>query len=445
MKSLNQGKFFTEKKYSFQNSDPLLNKYGLSIQQEPIIEGFKEGMTDFKIFDNQAIDYHGGSNKGTYQSGEIKFMNGTLDECKQFIKGKGSYLGLEYDKKKKKAYFLKQHDGELPRNNGRIPTLKAQNGIITYLKLNNGMPEAREESVVADDAISKLNMEDKQAWSNLENQFNTKLGEYGTEMTKLINDTYDSNSAMSSNLRDSVRKVNNGGVSTVYYITGHGVKRKFDTQSWKNKHSSCPDNPAEVTMDQLNELPGGQNMKIGEECRTGNYNVSDGAGTYYVDKNGLAHQYTDFATGRHSTCPGSVENQSAQYVQKLPKGKNWTKDDSCLLTSAATSTQTNKVKTKNDELKDLAKQMRDHVEQQDETILDTLDSEKAKKRKDLIKTLNKLKKERAKINKLRQEVDVADYNLKDKRTQADGIQIKYLAWTLAGATLLSMVVKMLNK
>merc|ERR1711871_999883 len=101
-------------------------------------------------------------------------------------------------------------------------------------------------------------------------------------------------------------------------------------------------------MDQLNELPGGQNMKIGEECRTGNYNVSDGAGTYYVDKNGLAHQYTDFATGRHSTCPGSVENQSAQYVQKLPKGKNWTKDDSCLLTSAATSTQTNKVKTKND-------------------------------------------------------------------------------------------------
>ena len=50
-----------------------------------------------------------------------------------------------------------------------------------------------------------------------------------------------------------------------------------------------------------------------------------------------------------------------------------------------------------------------------------------------------------KIRKLRQQVDVARYNLKDKKTQAEGIQFKYIAWTLAGATLLSMVVKMLNK
>ena len=53
-----------------------------------MIEGFVEGMKadDYKIFDGQAIDYHGGANKGTYQKGEKKFMTGTLEECKKYIK-----------------------------------------------------------------------------------------------------------------------------------------------------------------------------------------------------------------------------------------------------------------------------------------------------------------------------------------------------------------------
>ena len=89
--------------------------------------------------------------------------------------------------------------------------------------------------------------------------------------------------------------------------------------------------------------------------------------------------------------------------------------------------------------------MKTHVEEQDETVLDKLDERKSAKRKKLIKTLNSLKKERAKIQKLRQQVDVARYNLKDKKTQAEGIQIKYIAWTLAGVTLIGMVTKMLNK
>jgi hypothetical protein len=452
MKSLNQGKFFTDKKSSFQNSDPLLNKYGLSVAQEEsttyknIREGFKEGMTDFKIFDNQAIDYHGGANKGTYQKGELRFMSGTLDKCKEYIKGKGSYLGLEYMKLQKKCYFLKQHNGDLPKNGGKIPTLKHKNGVITYLKLNNGMPESEEAKVQGDDEISQLNTDEKQEWSNLENQFNTKLNQYSSSLKKHLDASVTAKTAMSSNLRDSVREVQGAdGIKTVYYITGHGVKRKFDSNVWRAKHASCPDDPQEVTQDQLNELPTGADMKQGEECRTGGYNVSDGAGTYYVDKNGLAHQYSNFLTGRHSSCPGSVETKTAQYVTKLPKGKPWTKEDDCLLSDSIGTTDAKEAETANQELISLVGQMKTHVEEQDETVLDKLDSRKAAKRKKLITTLTALKKERAKIRKLRQQVDVARYNLKDKKTQAEGIQIKYIAWTLAGATLISMVVKMLNK
>ena len=49
------------------------------------------------------------------------------------------------------------------------------------------------------------------------------------------------------------------------------------------------------------------------------------------------------------------------------------------------------------------------------------------------------------LQRLRQEVDAADYNVRDKKVRAEGIQMRYIAWTLAGVTLASMAIKMLNK
>jgi len=77
--------------------------------------------------------------------------------------------------------------------------------------------------------------------------------------------------------------------------------------------------------------------------------------------------------------------------------------------------------------------------------LDDLDTKKVAQRKALITTLGKLKKKRSQIATLRQEVDAADYNVRDKKVRAEGIQMRYIAWTLAGVTLASMAIKMLNK
>ena len=82
---------------------------------------------------------------------------------------------------------------------------------------------------------------------------------------------------------------------------------------------------------------------------------------------------------------------------------------------------------------------------QKKAAIDDLDERKAEKRKQLIVTLYHLKRERAKITKLQQQVDAANYNLKDKKVRAEGIQIRYIAWALAGFTLAAMTVKLLNK
>jgi hypothetical protein len=451
MESLNQGIFFSTKKIGFQSSDPILLQYKCSAGQPraggQLIEGFVEGMKadDYKIFDGQAIDYHGGSNKGTYTKDEKKFMTGTLEECKKYIKDRGAYLGLEYVKSSKKAYFLRQHDGDLPRNKGRIPTLKARRGVVTYLKLNNGMPEARPESVnMKDDAISKMDAEKQRKFSELENKFNGKINEYKKHMTTVLEKTVSEKSAASSNLRNSVRRHNNN----VYYITGHGVKRKFGPGMWDKKGAGCSDPLGDVTDDQINQLPSGQNMQQGEDCRSGGINVSgkqDGGATYWVDKTGQAHEYSDFLTGRHNSCPSNVKKIDDAQIAKLPKGKNWTKEDPCIVTSSLGTDAGKNARATNDELLDLVGQMKDVVDQQDGSALDDLDAKKAAQRKALIAKLGNLKKKRLQIASLRQEVDAADYNVRDKKVRAEGIQMRYFAWTLAGVTLASMAIKMLNK
>jgi|TARA_B110000438_G_scaffold303577_1_gene365745 hypothetical protein len=461
MESLSQGIFFSTKKISFQSKDPIYLQYksspGLPKAGGQLIEGFVEGMgnDDWKIFSNQAISYSGGSNKGTYQNNEKKFMTGTLEECKTYIKDKGSYLGLEYVKDTKKAYFLKQQDGDLPRNNGRIPTLIHKNGVETWLKLNNGMPEAKEEKLMGDDAISQLDLEKKQKFSELENQFNGKLNTYKTHMTTILEKTVSEKSAASSNLKNSVRKLpaQNGNPEIIYYISGHGVKRKFGPGMWEKKGAGCTEPSGEVTSDQLNQLPSGQNMQQGEDCRTGGINVTgknDGGGVYWVDKNGQAHLYSDFAgtpgnPGRHASCPSTVKKIDDAQIGKIPKGKNWTKDDPCIVTSSLGTDAGKNARATNDELMDIVKQMKDVVDSQDTNVLDDLDTKKAAQRKALITKLTALKKKRAEIAVLRQSVDAADYNVRDKKIRAEGIQIKYLAWTLAGVTLASMAIKMMNK
>ena len=83
-----------------------------------------------------------------------------------------------------------------------------------------------------------------------------KLNEYKSHMTKVLEKTVSEKSAASSNLRNSVRKLpaQNGNPEIIYYITGHGVKRKFGPGMWDKKGAGCTEPSGEVSLDQLNQL-----------------------------------------------------------------------------------------------------------------------------------------------------------------------------------------------
>ena len=467
MKSLNQGRYFSVKKDSFQNSHPEYMKYNTKNNRIPIniIEGFQEGATgsnddNLIVKSNHRIDYNRGNNKGTFDEGEVRFKTGSLEEIKEYIKGKGDYLGFEYVKKSRKAFFMKKDNGDLPKNSGKIPTLKHKNGVETYLVVGNGMPEAKEVSITDDGGIyskiSQLSNRESGKFDQHQGEFEDALGKYKTHMTTVLDSAVSAQSALASDLKNRIVRVQ--GSNALYYINGHGVKRQFVGTLASNKQargSGCGDEPyQEVSAAQVDNLPDGQAMAQGEDCRTGGINVKGKTGqqTYWLDKYGKAHQYQDFETGRHGTCPSHYTTVEDSQISAYSKSNSpWLKTSACIVsdTSGDSGAGAN-AKAQNDIMVNKLGLMKEEVDKmiesnQKKAVIDDLDERKAEKRKQLIVTLNHLKRERAKITKLQQQVDAANYNLKDKKVRAEGIQIRYIAWALAGFTLAAMTVKLLNK
>tara|TARA_B100000900_G_scaffold134584_1_gene113898 strand:- start:564 stop:1064 length:501 start_codon:yes stop_codon:yes gene_type:complete len=166
----------------------------------------------------------------------------------------------------------------------------------------------------------------------------------------------------------------------------------------------------------------------------------------------MAHQYQDFATGRHGTCRSDYTEVEDSQISAYKKSSSpWLKTSACVVTDTSNDGGAGaNAKAQNDIMIDKLGLMKEEVDKMIESndkkaVIDDLDTKKAEKRTQLIATLNNLKRERAKITKLQQEVDAANYNLKDKRVRAEGIQMRYIAWALAGFTLATMTVKLLNK
>ena len=469
MESLKQGIFFSVKKTGVQRTHPEVLKYNMTANKvQNIIEGFQEGQTDkieWVVKSDHRINYYKGSNKGEFANGEPKFKDGSLAVIKQYIQdhaSSGDYLGFEYVKKRNRAYFMKKDTGDLPKNSGKIPGLKHAKGVETYLVLNNGMAESTEQSILGDDEIAKLNAQEKIKLSNLESQYNGELKKYKDNMTALLEKAAATSNAERSDLKNKLVKTEAG---ELWYITGHGVKRKAygnDPKNHQSRGDGCKnENPQTVTISQIDNLPTGRPMVENEKCQTLGFNAREKGNpgnTYWIDKFGASHKYSNFDgslgnPGRHTSCSSDIRQVDTAeiniYLRNDRKGKDFGVGDPCLVSSALQGDEGQAAHANNKNLMRYLTDMKIEVDKMtgsdSAAHIDHLDTEKGKERTELVKTLIKLKAERAKIKKLRQEVDAADYNLKDKRVRADGIQVKYIAWTLAGVTLISMAIKMLNK
>ena len=271
MQSLNQGIEFKDKK----------TQYGVLVKPKKISEIFKEGFQEgfqgfregldqgLKQFNDQIIDFHGGSNRGD----KDRTVEMTLEKAKNMVNNSITFYGFEYQEKTKKAIFRTYKNGLLPKNNGKIPSLKFQRGWKTYLKINNGMIESKIQNAAdGANAIDRAQAKERKEMQLLENEYNLLLGQYKSTYKRYLDEVTQKTAASSTTMANQIRQDPDG---RHHYISATGVAREFDPNSWANRDkAACPTSAGTISKAQLNKLAKGTNMGQGEACRTGGYVIS---------------------------------------------------------------------------------------------------------------------------------------------------------------------------
>lgn len=427
MESLNQGIYFKDKKRSYKSLvKPQVNK---SIEGFSVREGLETRMMQFN---DQVLDFHGGSLNGD----KDKQQSMTLANATKKVTNDEDYYGFEYNKDQTKVIFRSYKNGVLPKNNGKVPGLKYQKGWTTYLRLNNGMPEAKVREIGDGNAIDKAQAMERREMQKLENEYMLLLGQYKSTYKSYLDEVVAATSASSTDMANQIRIAPNG---RRVYIGGTGVAREFDPNSWSNKDSTCPQAAGNITQEQLNQLTKGTNMGQGEACRTGGYVAKTPAGTMaWISPSGTSHVFSDYIN-RHGTCPSTYTNVTNKQFDAIPKGSNYGAQDSCEIIQLDTGAG-RKVIAMNERLKELSTQMRDLATGSDHNAHDIAKIRK-KKFKNMKKVLDEIQTRRQEINLLRQNIETSRASAEAQRQEVATMQYKYVAWALAGMTLGMMAIR----
>ena len=428
MESLNQGIFFKSKKRSYKSLvKPNTNKS---------VEGFsvREGMeTRMMQFNDQVLDFHGGSAKGDKDKQE----GITLANATKKVTSSEDYYGFEYNKANRKAIYRSLKNGLLPKNNGKIPTLKYQKGWTTYLKLNNGMPEAKVKEIGDGNAIDKAQARERREMQKLENRYMLMLGQYKSTYKKYLDEVVAATKASSTSMSNQVRIAPNG---RKVYIGGTGVAREFDPNSWNQRDKgTCPEPAGNISQNQLNQLTKGTNMGQGEACRTGGYVAKTDNGTMaWISPSGTSHIFSDYIN-RHGSCPSNSTKVTNRQFDAIPKGSAYGPQDACEIIKLDSGAG-RKVIAMNEQLRETSNEMKDLAVGSDHNA-NKIAKEKYKRWKGMKKTLDKLKIKRQEINLLRQSIATSQASAEAQEQEVATMQYKYVAWTLAGFTLGMMAIR----
>ena len=244
----------------------------------------------------------------------------------------------------------------------------------------------------------------KQEVNSLESDFNNKLNEYESTYRLYIEELSRKDSALNSDYKNKIIQVGNGENAVKYFVTKHGIYRKFSNDSWTAKDENCPSDIITVNQNVLDKLEPGEDMKNGELCISGGINIEKGDGVNknqvaWLDIKGKKHIYNNFdgVGGKHNTCSGQTYvipgNKYDLFNTSLNK---WENTDRCEVVSFI-SDNSNKLIRLNNELFNIIETIKSKSDQINVDNGETTDYLSKGK---LIQIRTQLLNERKKLNKL---------------------------------------------
>ena len=303
--------------------------------------------------------------------------------------------------------------------------------VLEGFRENMGPGEQKLQGI-SDEELKKLN--------DLEDKFNDKLNQYKSAFKVYLTELTQQQNVASTNYKN---KVVTGPSDHKYWVNNMGYARKFSTDAWAKRDSSCPSASGSVTQQDLANFPAGPAMNPYEKCGSVGINIqsSSGGGTAWLSANGEKHPYQDFRN-KNKDCPSESTTLTPQQYNAIPTGKVWTTNDSCnLLGSTDKWSDVTKI---NNELISISNEMNNQVK-----ILashDTrVDSESRARKQQLIKKAKDLDAERVKIEAAITSIVTSEGDLEDKRLEVDSSNLHYMVWLLAFVTLGGIAVQQVLK
>lgn len=128
--------------------------------------------------------------------------------------------------------------------------------------------------------------------TKIEDEFNDTLQHYTTLYNELMKDLIQKNKAQQE-VQQYFGKVVKTEKGDYYYVNNYGYKQGYSTESWTANSKTCPSKPISITNDDIEKLPNGYMMDVGQACNVSGKNIKnkDSGEIAWVDIRGVKHPY----------------------------------------------------------------------------------------------------------------------------------------------------------
>lgn len=128
--------------------------------------------------------------------------------------------------------------------------------------------------------------------TKIEDEFNDTLQHYTTLYQELMKDLIQKDKAQ-QDVQQYFGKVVKTEKGDYYYVNNYGYKQEYSTESWTANSKTCPSKPITITNDDIEKLPNGYMMDVGQACNVSGKNIKnkDSGEIAWVDIRGVKHPY----------------------------------------------------------------------------------------------------------------------------------------------------------
>ena len=128
--------------------------------------------------------------------------------------------------------------------------------------------------------------------TKIEDEFNDTLQHYTTLYQQLMKDLIQKDKAQ-QDVQQYFGKVVKTEKGDYYYVNNYGYKQEYSTESWTANSKTCPSKPISITDNDIEKLPNGYMMDVGQACNVSGKNIKnkDSGEIAWVDIRGVKHPY----------------------------------------------------------------------------------------------------------------------------------------------------------